>query len=593
MAQLEHAGAEDISAGLRTWAAPEEDEVAESFDLTRFDALLRDLDHWLADTSLLADDDVRRELRERGAMLRQRRDELLAPLQIAIVGGTGVGKSTVLNAFAGEAIAEASAVRPCTRQVTVYAHQDNRGAVDPAWAPPERVKLHDRPELRNKVLIDTPDIDSLADDHRRRTEAAVAAADVVLFVVTAQKYADLAGARWLARFAAGRRFVFLLNRADEGLEDAIVDDLAARLGDLGFAQPEIRLVSAQGALAEKRGEGGDGFEFGAVERLVAETLDAKRMRQVKESNLAAAAARWVRQVAEALPDGLGRRLEAWRDGAGAAYDELRRELVAQLYPTLRDDARLARHIEYWFGTGFGGPIGVCLTLLYAVRAAVVPDYPRLWEVSEAPAVELVAPAEAAAAVGERVAAAQARLRALATDHGLPGGPASLPEPGQLAARSMVQPIDERLRHELGRAVREARSQRALGERVVALLLNVPSLLLLVGLPGYWVADRLRALWGESALQTNEYFQAAAIVLALWLWLASWLAQLMIRRRTRRFLSTLRDRVAAAVDEVLRPKLLGRLEARLAELAGEQSRFVRLTQPDSPSRRASGGREASP
>jgi len=578
MPQLEHAGVGEFAAGLRGWAEPDEEVGSEGLDLARLDAALIDLDAWLAATSLLPDEAVRGELRAQGAMLRQRRDELLAPLQIAIVGGTGVGKSTVLNAFAGETIAEASAVRPCTRQVTIYAHQDNRAALDPAWAPPDRIRLHERPELRNKILIDTPDIDSLAGEHRRRTEAAVASADLVLFVVTAQKYADLAGAQWLARFAAGRRFVFLLNRADEGLDAAVVADLAGRLAAAGFDHADIRRVSAAGALAAKLGEAGEGHEFGEVERLVAESLDAKRMRQVKESNLAAAVARWVRHVDEALPDQLADRLAAWRAGAAEAYAELRVELVAQLYPTLRDDARLARHVEYWFGTGFGGPTGVCLTVLYALRAAVAPDYPRLWEVSEAPAVELASPADAAAAIGERVASAQARLRALATYNGLPGGPATLPEPAHLATRSVVQPIDDRLRGELGRALRAARDERSLGQRVLALVLNVPALALLLGLPGYWLWDRLQALTGDAVLPTGEYFQAAAIVVALWLWLATWLAQLMIRRRTRRFLANLRDRVGAAVDEVLRPKLLGRLEARLDELAGEQTRWARLVEP---------------
>ena len=574
MAQLEHEPAPDFATGLRAWAEPD-DEPDEDLDVERLDEVLTEVDAWLAETSLLPDDDVRRELRARGTLLRQRRDELLAPLQIAIVGGTGVGKSTLLNAFAGEAIAEVSPVRPCTRQVTVYAHRDNQGALDPAWAPPERVRLHERPELRNKILIDTPDIDSLADDHRRRTQAAVASADVVLFVVTAQKYADLAGAQWLAKYASGRRFVFLLNRADEGLDPEVRGDLGQRLRQSGFGEPEIKVISAAGALTAKTGGEGDGREFSAVEHLLAESLDAKRVRQVKEANLAEAMGKWLRQVVAAVPGDLARRLEAWRDGAAVAYDGLRAELVAKLYPTLRDDARLARHIEYWFGTGFGGPVGVCLTILYALRAAVVPDYPRLWEVSEAPAVELASPAESAQAIGERVAATQARLRALATDHGVPGGALALPEPGLVAAKSMVQPIDDKLRGELGRAVRVAREQRSLGQRIGALLLNVPALVMIIGLPAYWVYDRIGALMGQPVVDTGPYFQAALIVVLLWLWAATWLAQFTIRRRAQAFLSGLRERVAAAVDEVLRPKLLGRLEARLGELAEERDRLTNL------------------
>ena len=112
-------------------------------------------------------------------------------LVVVLADGTGVGKSALINALAGAPIAVVGDTRPTTTTLHVYHHYEvAAGALPTELASVASFVSHDRPQLRTKVLIDTPDLDSFATQHRTITRQVLKAAGLVLYVFSPEKYLD-------------------------------------------------------------------------------------------------------------------------------------------------------------------------------------------------------------------------------------------------------------------------------------------------------------------------------------------------------------------------------------------------------------------
>src|SRR5262249_32219195 len=141
-----------------------------------------------------------------------------APLVVATFGGTGTGKSSLVNALVGAEVTAAGKERPTTRQPILLAHPDTD--LSQSQTPHDRVKIirSDQPLLRDIILLDCPDPDTSESDTEStnlgRLHELLPLCDVLLYVSTQQKYRSAKVGDELGKAAESCRLVFIQTHAD-------------------------------------------------------------------------------------------------------------------------------------------------------------------------------------------------------------------------------------------------------------------------------------------------------------------------------------------------------------------------------------------
>ncbi|MER6672988.1 YfjP family GTPase [Streptomyces sp. NPDC000983] len=168
---------------------------------------------------------------------------------VAIAGATGSGKSQLFNTLAGVPISETGVRRPTTAAPIACSWSDGAAAlIDRLGIPP---RLRRRPaqhadadgQLRGLVLVDLPDHDSAAVQHREQVDRVLALVDAVVWVVDPEKYADaMLHERYLRPMAGHAEIMFVvLNQTDRLPGEAaeqVLDDLRRLLDEDGIALGE-------------------------------------------------------------------------------------------------------------------------------------------------------------------------------------------------------------------------------------------------------------------------------------------------------------------------------------------------------------------
>ncbi|WP_405194994.1 GTPase [Streptomyces anulatus] len=169
---------------------------------------------------------------------------------IAVAGATGSGKSTLFNALAGAPISDTGLRRPTTSQPIACSWTDGAAGLLDRLAVPGRLRRRPHPgpaafdeALQGLVLVDLPDHDSAATEHRDQVDRVLALVDAVIWVVDPEKYADAAlHERYLRPLAGHAEVTFVvLNQTDRlpgEAADLVLDDLRRLLDEDGIALGE-------------------------------------------------------------------------------------------------------------------------------------------------------------------------------------------------------------------------------------------------------------------------------------------------------------------------------------------------------------------
>lgn len=180
---------------------------------------------------------------------------------VAIAGATGSGKSSTFNALTGLDLAAVGVRRPTTSWATacVWGEDGAEELMDWLGIPPRHVVMRDSmlddapapsgPDLRGVVLLDLPDHDSTEVSHHLEVDRLVRQADLFVWVLDPQKYADAAIHRRYLQPLSGHKDVMLvvLNHVDTVAADrrrTMLDDVRRLLDADGLTGVPVLATSA-------------------------------------------------------------------------------------------------------------------------------------------------------------------------------------------------------------------------------------------------------------------------------------------------------------------------------------------------------------
>ena len=262
-------------------------ELAQLEMFAQIDELVRRLKAWSEQNSAWArvntSQALVRRLLERVETLRVR---LEAPLVVATFGGTGTGKSTLVNSLVGQECTESGRQRPTTTQPIAIMHPKTDAESLGIPLDEFRIVRHDASILRDLVIIDCPDPDTdeaaATGSNLERLRKLVPHCDVLIYVSTQQKYRSARVGEELRQAATGCRLLFVQTHAE--LDSDIREDWREQLGG-DIHVDDIFFVDSPRALREQEQGHRPSGDFGRLQELLSTRLAVSQRVRIRRANL--------------------------------------------------------------------------------------------------------------------------------------------------------------------------------------------------------------------------------------------------------------------------------------------------------------------
>ncbi len=342
------------------------DDLAHLELLAEIDALARRLEDWSRHAPPWRPAETCQAIVGRLAgRLNSLRVRLESPLIVATLGGTGTGKSSLINALAGAEVVRCGRDRPTTTRPALLCRPGLTPEMLGIDAREVDVVQHDLPSLANLVLVDCPDPDTTdgapgtpgrdprpgpsvtqgtgcpdappgapTDTTLARLRRILPLCDVLVVTTTQQKYRSARVAEELAAAAPAARLVFVETHADQ---DADIRDDWRHILEPRYQAGHIFFVDSLAALADARQGCGPQGEFAALVDLLTRQFAGAAAARIRRANFLDLAAQALescrRRLDEAMPA---------IDNLRSAIDQQRGELSAALAGQIRGELLSAR-----------------------------------------------------------------------------------------------------------------------------------------------------------------------------------------------------------------------------------------------------------
>ncbi|MBF0547704.1 MAG: 50S ribosome-binding GTPase [Candidatus Riflebacteria bacterium] len=322
------------------------------------------------------------ETLKRVELLRDRKRSIVDALIVVLLGGTKVGKTTLLNALAGRKIGEPSAKACFTDRPAVFVHSSReaqaRFRLQGVLKPDDVVVIHEEAPLERLIFIDSPDIDGILIEHHHLFRELLERSDLALCILTTQKYDSKLLFEILGHEVGFRRTAFVFNKIDEGIpfSEPVKKDFLQKISMFNLKPPEgqilpIFAVSAQNAASLKAGRAsGPSGDFSGLEKFLRERLDQAVVKRINEENFVAMyneTLEFARKnsLLEEVMEFASKTVEASFSHCKSLNDEITSSLNEIWMET---SSALEGRMTLNVIEGVGGPFGIYLKAIVAIRA---------------------------------------------------------------------------------------------------------------------------------------------------------------------------------------------------------------------------------